>query len=64
MALTPFKKLFISLIFAFLIIIYVPVACLVGTGNTEDADIALAETESFTEEETIELIEIVSGCHE
>ena len=60
----PIKKLLMSFIFAFIIIIYVPVACLVGTGSTEDADMALAETETFTEEATIELIEIESCCHE
>lgn len=58
--LTPLKKLFLSISCAFLIIIYVPVACLVGTADTDDAGIALAETESFTEEATIELIEIES----
>ena len=42
---------------AFLLILYVPVACLVGNDSSGDAGVALAETESFAEETTEEIIE-------
>ncbi len=62
--LTPFKKFILSIGCAFLLIIYVPVACLVGTSDADDAGMALAETETFTEDEVIELIEIESFSQE
>ncbi len=62
--LTPLKKLLMSFFCAFLIIIYVPVACLVGTDNADDTDMALAETQFLGEETTIELIEIESSCQQ
>ena len=62
--LTPLKKLLMSLVCAFLIIIYVPVACLVGTENADDTDMVLAETQFFEEETTIELIEFTSSCQQ
>ena len=57
---TPFRKFLMSICCASLIIIYVPVACLVGNEKSDNTGMALAETELFTEEETIELIEIES----
>ncbi len=55
---SPFKKLILSIGCAFLLILYVPVACLVGTDTSKDSGLALAETESFAEETTEEIIEI------
>ena len=54
---TPFKKFILSIGCAFLLILYVPIACLVGNDSTKDAGIALAETESVEEESTEEIIE-------
>ena len=54
---TPFKKFILSIGCAFLIIMYVPIACLVGSETSGDTGVALAETESFTEETTEEIIE-------
>ncbi len=54
---TPFKKFILSIGCAFLLILYVPLACLVGNNSSEDAGVALAETESFAEEATEEIIE-------
>ena len=54
---TPFKKLMLSIGCAFLLILYAPVACLVGNDSSKDTGIALAETESFAEETTEEIIE-------
>jgi hypothetical protein len=54
---TPFKKLMLSIGCAFLLILYVPLACLVGNDSTGDSGVALAETESFEEETTEEIIE-------
>ncbi len=54
---TPFKKFLMSIGCAFLLILYVPLACLVGNETSGDADVALAETESFAEESTEEIIE-------
>ena len=55
---TPFKKLILSIGCAFLLILYVPVACLVGNDSTKDAGIAIAETESFAEDVPEEITEI------
>jgi hypothetical protein len=54
---TPFKKFLMSIGCAFLLILYVPVACLVGNDSSKDTGVALAETESFEEETTEEIIE-------
>ncbi len=54
---TPFKKFILSIGCAFLLILYVPIACLVGNENSGDTGVALAETESFAEETTEEIIE-------
>ena len=51
------KKFFLSICFAMLIIVYVPVACLVGNDTEDKNNIALAETESFEAEEAAEIIE-------
>lgn len=58
---TPFKKFILSIGCAFLLILYVPLACLVGNDSTRDSGVALAETESFQEETTEEIIEIDLG---
>ncbi len=55
---SPFKKLLMSIGCAFLIILYVPVACLVGSDSSNDKGVALAETELCQEETTEEIIEI------
>ena len=55
---TPFKKFLMSIGCAFLLLLYVPVACLVGNDSSKDSGLALAETESFQEEATEEIIEI------
>ena len=55
---TPFKKLLLSIGCAFLLILYVPLACLVGNDTSRDAGMAIAETESAPEETTAEIIEI------
>lgn len=54
---TPFKKFILSIGCAFLLILYVPIACLVGNDTSGDTGVALAETESFAEETTEEIIE-------
>ena len=54
---TPFKKFLMSIGCAFLLILYVPLACLVGNDSSGDSGVALAETESFAEESTEEIIE-------
>ena len=51
---TPIKKLILSICCAFLLILYVPLACLVGNDSSGDSGVALAETESFAEETTEE----------
>ena len=43
---TPFKKLLLSIGCAFLLILYVPLACLVGNDTSRDTGMAIAETES------------------
>ena len=55
---TPFKKLLLSIGCAFLLILYVPLACLVGNDTSRDTGMAIAETESAPEETTAEIIEI------
>ncbi len=54
---SPLKKFLLSICCAFLLILYVPVACLVGTDTNKDNTLALAETESFRESETEEISE-------
>lgn len=41
---SPLKKFFLSIFCAFLLLIYVPVACIVGNDLSEDVDYAQAET--------------------
>ena len=55
---TPFKKFIMSIGFAALLILYVPVACLVGSDSSNEKGVALAETELCQEETTAENIEI------
>ncbi len=54
---TPIKKFLLSIGCAFLLILYVPLACLVGNDTSRDTGIAIAETESSPEETTAEIIE-------
>ena len=51
------KKFFLSICCALLLIIYVPVACIVGNDTDEANNIALAQTETFETEELTEIIE-------
>ncbi len=55
---SPFKKFLMSIGCATLLILYVPVACLVGSDSTDEKGVALAETELCQEETTEENIEI------
>ncbi len=51
---SPLKKLILSIFCAFLLIIYVPVACIVGNDLVDEDGLAQAQTNSQTvcEEET------------
>ena len=60
MGFSPCKKFFLSIFFALLIIVYVPVACLVGNDTDDRRNMALAETQAATEEESEEIIEFSS----
>ncbi|MBE6791126.1 MAG: hypothetical protein E7535_08080 [Ruminococcaceae bacterium] len=54
---SPFKKIILSFGCAFLLLIYVPVAAVVGNDIIDERELAKAETTLISEEETIELPE-------
>lgn len=55
---SPLKKFFLSILFAFLLIIYVPVACIVGNDLVKEEDLAQAQinSEIINEEDTTEAV--------
>lgn len=54
---SPFKKIMLSFGCAFLILIYVPVAAVVGNDIIDERELAKAETTLILEEETAEIPE-------
>lgn len=58
---SPFKKIMLSFGCAFLLLIYVPVAAIVGNDIIDEAELAKAETTLISEEETTETPEETGG---
>lgn len=58
---SPIKKILFSFGCAFLILIYVPVAAVVGNDLVDEAELAKAETTYVAEEETTEIPEEIQG---
>ncbi len=61
---SPLKKFFLSIFCAFLLIIYVPVACIVGNDLVKEEDLAQAQTNSEIAEEEITAQTLLPCCDE